>query len=109
MTARGVTVTDSLWHRVAHRHRRFRRSRAGTPDRGSLPPHNEDMTVEPAHDRGVTRPAPTEAHSLAADDVRRRRADEHWNRRRDLERQLHDGPAVRIAALALHLGLLAEK
>lgn len=35
--------------------------------------------------------------------------DEHWNRRRDLERQLHDGPALRIAALTLHLGLLAQK
>jgi signal transduction histidine kinase len=34
---------------------------------------------------------------------------EHWNRRRDLERQLHDGPALRIAALTLRLGLLAQK
>jgi signal transduction histidine kinase len=41
--------------------------------------------------------------------ARRRRVDEHWNRRRDLERQLHDGPALRIAALTLHLGLLAQK
>lgn len=39
----------------------------------------------------------------------RRRVDEHWNRRRDLERQLHDGPALRIAALTLRLGLLAQK
>jgi signal transduction histidine kinase len=39
----------------------------------------------------------------------RRRADEHWSRRRDLERQLHDGPAVRIAALTLSLGLLAQR
>jgi hypothetical protein len=39
----------------------------------------------------------------------RRRADEHWSRRRDLERQLHDGPALRIAALTLRLGLLAQK
>ncbi|GIF23212.1 hypothetical protein BJ973_000432 [Actinoplanes tereljensis] len=39
----------------------------------------------------------------------RRRADEHWSRRRDLERQLHDGAALRIAALALRLGLLAQK
>jgi signal transduction histidine kinase len=41
--------------------------------------------------------------------VCRRRVDEHWDRRRDLERQLHDGPALRIAALTLRLGLLAEK
>jgi signal transduction histidine kinase len=39
----------------------------------------------------------------------RRRVDEHWSRRRDLERQLHDGPALRIAALTLRLGLLAQK
>jgi signal transduction histidine kinase len=39
----------------------------------------------------------------------RRRMDEHWSRRRDLERQLHDGPALRIAALTLRLGLLAQK
>jgi signal transduction histidine kinase len=45
----------------------------------------------------------------AAGRDRRRRVDEHWNRRRDLERQLHDGPALRIAALTLHLGLLAQK
>lgn len=51
------------------------------------------MTLEP-HDAG---------------DARRRRVDEHWNRRRELERQLHDGPALRIAALTLHLGLLAQK
>jgi signal transduction histidine kinase len=35
--------------------------------------------------------------------------DAQWDRRRDLERQLHDGPALRIAALTLHLGLLAQK
>lgn len=35
--------------------------------------------------------------------------DEYWNRRLDLERRLHDGPALRIAALTLHLGLLGEK
>jgi signal transduction histidine kinase len=44
-----------------------------------------------------------------AGDTRRRRLDEHWNQRRDLERQLHDGPALRIAALTLHLGLLAQQ
>ncbi|KUL41576.1 MULTISPECIES: sensor histidine kinase [Actinoplanes] len=43
------------------------------------------------------------------DTARRRQADEHWTRRRDLERQLHDGPALRIAALTLHLGLLGQK
>ncbi|WP_250007938.1 hypothetical protein [Actinoplanes sp. M2I2] len=35
--------------------------------------------------------------------------DEYWNRRLDLERRLHDGPALRLAALTLRLGLLGEK
>ncbi|MCD2188203.1 histidine kinase [Actinomycetospora soli] len=35
-------------------------------------------------------------------DVRR----EHWTRRRQLERRLHDGAAVRISSLALRLGVL---
>ncbi|GAA0533418.1 histidine kinase [Paractinoplanes ferrugineus] len=39
----------------------------------------------------------------------RRSADEQWSQRRDIERQLHDGPALRIAALTLRLGLLAQK
>jgi signal transduction histidine kinase len=34
---------------------------------------------------------------------------EQWNRRRALEQQLHDGPALRIAALTLRLGLLSAK
>src|ERR1700750_690531 len=43
------------------------------------------------------------------DEGRRRQVDQHWTRRRELERELHDGRALRIAALTLHLGLLAEK
>jgi signal transduction histidine kinase len=31
----------------------------------------------------------------------------HWRRRRELERRLHDGPALRLAALSLELGLVA--
>ena len=31
----------------------------------------------------------------APDDGRRRWEGEHWSRRRDIERQLHDGPALR--------------
>jgi signal transduction histidine kinase len=46
---------------------------------------------------------------LLAADSGRRREGEHWSRRRDLERQLHDGPALRIAALTLHLGLLRQR
>jgi hypothetical protein len=36
----------------------------------------------------------------------RRRAQEVWRRRRGLERRLHDGPALRLSALALRLGVL---
>lgn len=35
-----------------------------------------------------------------------RREQDAWLRRRRIERQLHDGPALRISALALRLGLL---
>ena len=36
----------------------------------------------------------------------RRRAEERWRRRRCLERQLHDGAALRISSMALRLGAL---
>jgi hypothetical protein len=39
----------------------------------------------------------------------RRSAHRQWMRRRDLERQLHDGAALRISALALRLGLLRHR
>jgi hypothetical protein len=35
-----------------------------------------------------------------------RRAQEVWRRRRGLERRLHDGPALRLSALSLRLGVL---
>jgi signal transduction histidine kinase len=67
------------------------------------------MTVDTAHDDGgMPGPAPAGASAHDADGVRRQMG-EHWNRRRDLERQLHDGPALRLAALSMRLGLLAEK
>lgn len=36
----------------------------------------------------------------------RRKETEQWERRRQLERQLHDGASLRLSALALRLGLL---
>ncbi|WP_331627231.1 histidine kinase [Actinomycetospora sp.] len=36
----------------------------------------------------------------------RRRQEERWRRRRGLERELHDGAALRISSLALRLGVL---
>ncbi|MDL5156625.1 histidine kinase [Actinomycetospora termitidis] len=45
--------------------------------------------------------------TTADDPTRRReRRREHWQRRRGLERRLHDGAALRISSLALRLGLL---
>ena len=35
-----------------------------------------------------------------------RRCEERWRRRRGLERRLHDGPALRLSALSLRLGVL---
>lgn len=36
----------------------------------------------------------------------RRKVAEQWSRRKELERQLHDGASLRLSALALRLGLL---
>jgi len=38
-----------------------------------------------------------------------RRAQEAWERRRGLERRLHDGPALRLSALSLRLGVLRSE
>jgi signal transduction histidine kinase len=45
---------------------------------------------------------------VLGDDVARlrRTARRHWAARRDLERRLHDGAALRVSALTLRLGLL---
>jgi hypothetical protein len=39
----------------------------------------------------------------------RRTAQRHWAARRDLERRLHDGAALRISALTLRMGLLRHR
>jgi signal transduction histidine kinase len=39
----------------------------------------------------------------------RRKNQDHWRRRRLLQRQLHDGAALRISALTLRLGLLEHR
>jgi signal transduction histidine kinase len=44
-----------------------------------------------------------------ARDARRRSEQEHWQRRRLLERQLHDGASMRISALTLQLGLFRHR
>lgn len=42
-------------------------------------------------------------------EARRRKEKDQWLRRRLLQRQLHDGAALRISALTLHLGLLRHR
>ena len=54
--------------------------------------------------------APPVLDPPAGDDVARlrRMAQRQWAARRDLERQLHDGAALRVSALTLRLGLLSH-
>ncbi len=54
--------------------------------------------------RNIPRPRRWSAMSDARDDRRRHR--ERWRRRLCLERQLHDGAALRISSMALRLGAL---
>jgi signal transduction histidine kinase len=67
------------------------------------------MMVEPVP-RGAGAPCGPgqDGRSAGGDEVLRIRRTErqHWLRRRDLERQLHDGAALRISALALRLALV---
>jgi signal transduction histidine kinase len=66
--------------------------------------------IEPRRDIKDPLPSGIRRESvLTTDRGRRRREGEHWSQRRDLERQLHDGPALRIAALTLRLGIFREK
>ncbi len=54
--------------------------------------------------------APPVLDPAAGDDVARlrRMAQRQWAARRDLERRLHDGAALRVSALTLRLGLLSH-
>jgi Histidine kinase len=74
------------------------------------------MTLEPVPGAGPSqdrRPPSTPAAWCAVPgdvDARvRRSAQQQWQRRRELERQLHDGAALRISTLALRLGLLRHE
>jgi signal transduction histidine kinase len=68
------------------------------------------MALDPA-DRigGASRPMVASGPVATPEDRRRRWEGDYWIRRRDLEQRLHDGPALRLAALTLHLGLLGKK
>ena len=73
------------------------------------------MTLEPAPTRaGSTNrldAAPGPASTRPADDEARvrRTARQQWVHLRHLERQLHDGAALRISALTLQLGMLRHR
>jgi signal transduction histidine kinase len=77
----------------------------GTPEESSSAvtpgaPRTTHPTTDPEH---ATRlPAP-------ARDARRRSEREQWLRRRRLERQLHDGAALRISVFTLQLGLFRHR
>lgn len=61
----------------------------------------------------MTSPTPATAPSTRlpapAADARRRAERDQWLRRRRLERQLHDGAALRISALVLQLGVFRHR
>lgn len=77
---------------------------------GSRSRHTRCVTVEPVP-RGASAPCGRQAepggrHAFD-DDARVRRAErQRWLSRRDLERELHDGAALRLSALALRLALV---
>ena len=70
-------------------------SAPGADEAPSVGQSEHSVPVQPTTDGRRRPPVPGEA--------------EHWQLRRRIERQLHDGPALRIAALTLHLGLLSQK
>ncbi|GAA0920665.1 sensor histidine kinase [Pseudonocardia zijingensis] len=65
-------------------------------------PHSPLPDHSPPPDHTTRLPAP-------ARDARLRAEREQWQRRRRLERQLHDGAALRISALSLQLGLFRHR
>ncbi|HYH29880.1 MAG TPA: histidine kinase [Pseudonocardia sp.] len=66
------------------------------------------MTLEPAHCAGDAPRTPLERGTDGLSRARRSERDQ-WLHRRRLERQLHDGAALRISALALQLGLVRHQ
>lgn len=67
-------------------------------EQGAAPGPSTPVTAEPA-----TRLSPP------SENARLRAEREQWRLRRSLERQLHDGAALRISALTLQLGLLRQR
>jgi signal transduction histidine kinase len=81
-------------------------SHAATPPTAAHTDHGADHDHVHDHDHATvhaTRLRPP------APDARLRAELEHWRRRRLLERQLHDGAALRISALSLQLGLFRHR
>lgn len=67
-------------------------------------PEMTSTRVEPAAE--VKRVEPV---GESGEGARRRAGADEWQRRRMLERRLHDGASLRVSALALRLGLLSER
>jgi signal transduction histidine kinase len=65
------------------------------------------MKLEPAHARAGDAPRTDTPRSAPEQDSTAER--EHWLWRRSIERQLHDGAALRISALTLQLGLFRHR
>ncbi|NMI01727.1 sensor histidine kinase [Pseudonocardia acidicola] len=76
----------------------------GTPEALSSTASGAELPAEPA-----AGPVPSTRLPEPARDARRRKEQEQWLRRRRLERQLHDGAALRISALALQLGVFRHR
>jgi signal transduction histidine kinase len=72
------------------------------PEQGTSPdtPHPLPPAAEPGHPTRI--PTPPRRARIRAER-------EQWLRRRSLERQLHDGAALRISALTLQLGLFRHR
>jgi signal transduction histidine kinase len=76
--------------------------RTAAHEQGTSPEPPRIPTPTTSPDRSTRLPAPARGARLRSER-------EQWLRRRRLERQLHDGAALRISALALQLGLFRHR
>jgi signal transduction histidine kinase len=77
--------------------------------RAGDPPHTAHEHGGPTASAGGITPDDSAQADDQARAAERRSEHDHWLRRRRLERQLHDGAALRISALALQLGLFRTR
>ena len=79
-------------------------SEQGTAEESSDAESPRTPAADAVPDHPIRLPTPDPAL-----DACRRLEREQWRRRRRLERQLHDGPALRISALTLQIGLIRHQ